>query len=279
MTIYFFTFIHKQDIFKVYSRISRLEEGDRMNKTIKNQLDHRSIRQFKDEVISDDILKTLFNVANRTATSSGMQSYSIIRVTDQDKKRQIAEVCHQDYIKDTPELVIFIVDTYRNGKISEEQGEALSAKKDMDRFFQGFTDGSIAAQNMYVAIESMDMGAVYFGSILNDSTKIIEILELPELTFPIVGMGFGYPNQEPQLKPRMDISLKVFENKYGYQDSYLASIKEYDKEMQTYYDLRNTTKPLDSFSKQVLGQHKNPNSKRVKILNVIRNQGFEFKLD
>lgn len=250
-----------------------------MNKTIENQLDHRSIRQFKDKAISDHILNTLFKVANRTASSVAMQSYSIIRVTDKDKKRQISEVCNQDYVKNTPEFIIFVVDVYRNAKISEEMGEDLSAKKDMDRFFQGFTDGSIAAQNMYVAIESLGMGAVYFGSVLNDPTKIIEILELPELTFPIVGMGFGYPNQEPQLKPRMDVSLKVFENKYEFQDSYLESIKEYDKEMQNYYDLRDTTKPLDSFSKQVVGRLKNPNLKRSKMLNVIRDQGFDLKLD
>lgn len=250
-----------------------------MNKTIDNQLDHRSIRKFKDEVISADILATLFNVANRTASSVAMQSYSIIRITDKDKKKQIAEVCNQDYVKDTPEFVIFVVDVYRNAKISEEMGEDLSAKRDMDRFFQGFTDGSIAAQNMYIAIESLNMGAVYFGSVLNDPAKIIEILELPELTFPIVGMGFGYPNQEPQLKPRMDISLKVFENRYEFQDSYLESIKEYDKEMQKYYDLRDTTKSLDSFSKQVVANLKNPNKKRTKILNVIKDQGFDFKLD
>lgn len=250
-----------------------------MNKTIENQLNHRSIRKFKDVAISNEILNTLFNVANRTASSVAMQSYSIIRVTDKNKRRQISEVCNQDYVKDTPEFVVFVVDAYRNAKISEEMGENLNAKRDMDRFFQGFTDGCIAAQNMFVAIESLDMGAVYFGSILNDSAKIIEILELPELTFPIVGMGFGYPDQDPQLKPRMDTALKVFENKYEFQDSYLESIEEYDKEMQKYYDLRDTSKPLDSFSKQVVGQLKNPNEKRIKILNVVRDQGFDFKLD
>lgn len=250
-----------------------------MNKTIKTQLNHRTIRQFKDVPIASETLDTLFQVANRTASSVAMQSYSIIRVTDLDKKKAIAKVCNQDYVVDTPELLIFVVDAFRNAKISEEMGEDLSAKRDMDRFFQGFTDGVLAAQNMYVAIESLGMGAVYFGSILNDSAKIIEILGLPELTFPIVGMGFGYPNQEPALKPRMDLSLKVFENEYKVLDNYLESIEQYDREMEKYYDLRDTSKPLDSFSKQVVGVLKNPNEKRVKIANVIRDQGFDFKLD
>lgn len=250
-----------------------------LNKTIETQLNHKTIRKFKDTKINEDTLNTLFDVANRTASSIAMQSYSIIRVTDTDKKRQIAEICKQAYVKDAPELLVFIVDVYRNAMILNEMGEDFSSKGDMDRFFQGFTDGCIAAQNMYVAIESLDMGAVYLGSILNDTRKMIEILELPELTFPIVGIGFGYPDQEPALKPRIDLSLKVFENKYTVQDNYLESIKDYDREMEKYYDLRDTSKPLDSFSKQVVGVLKNPNENRVKLLNVVREQGFDFKLD
>lgn len=250
-----------------------------VNKTIENQLNHRTIRKFKDIPVSDKTLDTLFQVANRTASSTCMQSYSIIRVTDPKTKLEISQVCKQDYVKDVPELLIFIVDVYRNAKISEEMGENLEAKRDMDRFFQGFTDGCIAAQNMYTAIESLDMGAVYFGSILNDTSKIIKILKLPNLTFPIVGLGFGYPDQEPALKPRMNISLKVFENKYRQMDNYLESIKDYDEEMQTYYDLRDAHKPLDSFSKQVVGILQNPNEKRSKLLNVIKKQGFDFQLD
>lgn len=249
-----------------------------MNKTIEKQLNHRTIRKFKNIPISESTLNTLFQVANRTASSTCMQSYSIIRVTDFKTKLEIAKVCKQDYVKDVPELLIFIVDVYRNAKISEEMGENLEARKDMDRFFQGFTDGCIAAQNMYTAIESLDMGAVYFGSILNNTSKIIEILEMPELTFPIVGLGFGYPDEEPALKPRMNISLKVFENKYQFIDNYLESIKDYDEEMKTYYDLRNSDKPLDSFSKQVVGILKNPNEKRSKLLNIVKNQGFDFQL-
>lgn len=250
-----------------------------MNKTIENQLNHRSIRKFKNIPIEQKTLETLLEVGNRTASSTCMQSFSMIRITDSKLKYEISKVCKQAYVNELPELIIFIVDVFRNAKISEEMGENLHAKSDMDRFFQGFTDGCLAAQNIYTAIESLEMGAVYFGSILNDTARIIELLELPKLTFPIVGLGFGYPDQEPALKPRMDLSLKVFENKYKVLDNYLESIKDYDEEMQTYYDLRKADKPLDSFSKQVVGILSNPNEKRSKMLNVIKNQGFNFQSD
>lgn len=250
-----------------------------MNNTIERQLNHRSIRKFKDKKIDDSTLETLFEVANHTSSSVAMQSYSIIRITDKDKRKKISEICKQAYVETAPELLIFIVDVFRNAKISEELGEDLPNKNDMDRFMQGFTDGAIACQNMVVAIESLGMGAVYLGSILNDSKAIVEILDLPKLTFPIVGLGFGYPDQDPQLKPRMDTSLKVFENTYKIQENYLESVQEYDKVMETYYDLRDVSKPLDRFSDQVVGILKRESPKRSGLLNIVKEQGFNFRLE
>ena len=55
---------------------------NQINETIKHQLAHRTIREFKDEEIPEEIFQTLIEVARRTATSTGMQASSIIRVTD-----------------------------------------------------------------------------------------------------------------------------------------------------------------------------------------------------
>ena len=249
-----------------------------MNNMINKQLNHRTIREFKDKEIPSEILNTLLDVAQRTATSTGMQLSSIIRVTDPNLKQEISKICNQEYVARAPELLIFIVDAYRNHQIALEQGFDSKTSGDMDRFFQGFTDASLAAQNVVNAAESMDLGTVYLGSILNDPWKIIELLDLPRYTFPVVGMGLGYPNQEPQLKPRMDMELRVFENKYMKLDNYLEAIEDYDKEMQTYYDLREANKPLDKFSLQVVGRIKNIITKRQQIVNAIVDQGFNLNL-
>ncbi len=124
----------------------------------------------------------------------------------------------------------------------------------------------------------MELGAVFLGSILNDAEKIIEILNLPELTLPVVGLGLGYPNQDPQLKPRMEMKLRVFGNNYEKFDNYLEEIKEYDNEMQTYYDLRDANKRVDCFSDQVVSKLKNLIPKRSEMLKIMRKQGFDLNL-
>jgi len=86
------------------------------------------------------------------------------------------------------------------------------------------------------------------------------------------GLGLGYPNQNPQLKPRMEMRLRVFENAYTTFERYLDEIKEYDEEMRVYYDLREPGRPVDSFSNQVVTRLKQQNIKRQEILNIIRKQ-------
>lgn len=249
-----------------------------MNTTIETQLNHKTIRKFKDKQIDGPIVSTLLEVANRTASSTGMQTYSIIRITDQDKKNAISKICGQAYVAEAPELWIFVVDAFRNAKIASEQDCNLESRRDMDRFFQGFTDAILASQNVTVALESLGLGGVYLGSILNDSVEMTRVLNLPEFTFPALGLGFGYPDQEPQLKPRMDLDLKVFENEYKIFDNYMEEIKDYDEVMTTYYDLRNANQRVDSFSKQVIARLEGATENRSGILNTVLRQGFDLCL-
>jgi nitroreductase len=186
------------------------------NEMIKKQLSHRTIREFKPEPLDEKVVETLMEVARRTATSNGMQSTSIIRITDLGIKRQIAEICKQEYILRVPVLFVFVADCYRNMRIAHDKGCFEESAGDMDRFFQAVTDTCIAAQNVVNAAESLDLGALYLGSTLNDAQKLIEVLKLPKLTFPVVGLGIGVPNQNPSLKPRMSNDLKVFENSLKY---------------------------------------------------------------
>lgn len=251
---------------------------DQINDMIRKQLQHRTIREFKNMSISKEAFDMLMKVAQRTATSSGMQAYSIIRITDPAIKKEITKVCKQEYVERAPELLVFIVDQFRNNCIAKEKGASTENATDMDRFFQGFTDACLAAQNVVNAAEAMGLGTVYLGSILNAPTKTCEILNLPKLTFPVVGLGIGYPDQNPQLKPRFENRLRVFENGYNIFQDYLHEIQDYDKEMTTYYDLRDANRRVDSFSDQVVEKLTVSIPGRQDILRAIHQQGFNVDI-
>lgn len=248
------------------------------NETIAQILNHTSIRKWKKKDIEENILNKLYDVAMRTATSNGMQQASIIRVVDKEKRLKIAEICTQKYINEAPEFWIFIADQYRNYQIIEESKTEKNHANDADRFIAAVTDASLMAQNTVNAAESLGLGTVFFGSILNDTKKVIEILELPKYTLPIVGLGIGYPDQKPELKPRMNKKFRIFTDKYENFENYNSALSEHDKEMITYYDLRNPNRPLNKFTEQVVDKFSQQILERKNIINVALEQGFKFDL-
>lgn len=174
-----------------------------MNETIQTQLNHRTIRAFKDQPLTKEEVDLLVEVAQRTASSMYLQAYSIISVTDPELKKELAAVSGQSYVATSGHLFVFVVDQRRNTEIAKALGQEVGVQGSTDRFVSGLTDAVIAAQNVVVAAESLGMGTVYLGSFFNDTAKIVELLNLPKYTYSAIGLAVGWPNQEPQLKPRL----------------------------------------------------------------------------
>lgn len=72
-----------------------------MNETIKTQLNHRSIRQFKPVALAQEEVNLLVDVARHAPTSNFRQAYSIISITDEKLKERIAEIANQPYISNS----------------------------------------------------------------------------------------------------------------------------------------------------------------------------------
>ena len=245
-----------------------------MNPIIQKQLNHRSIRKFKAEKLTAEQISTLVDVARQTSTSSFMQSYSILSVTDPEKKAKVAQIGNQTYISDCGHLFIMLADQNRNQRIAEEQNTDTDILGSFDRFFVAATDATLAAQNMMLAAESMGLGGVFLGSILNQVDQLIEIFDLPEHVVPVLGIAFGYPDQEPTLKPRLPREVMHFENSYPKLENVCASLKEYDAIVHEYYDLRDSNNRVDEFTVQIAKGMIRKHPGRMQLLKFIQSQGF-----
>ena len=226
------------------------------NSTINQQITHRSIRKFKDQTLNAEQLNTLYTVFQHTATSMFMQNATMLHITDEGKRAKIRELCGQKYVGAEGDLFIFVVDLYRNQQIRRQLGKDDGRVHTTDIFFQGLDDTLLAWQNVANAVESMDLGYVPLGTINDHPLKMLEVLDLPKLTFPALGMQVGIPDQEPQLKPRLPLEFTTFENEYP-RDFKVGDLKEYDQVVTTYYDLRDANRRIDSFTKQITGDKLN----------------------
>lgn len=248
-----------------------------MNETIKTQLNHRTIRAFKNQELTDEQKKTLEEVARHTSTSMFLQQFSMIHVTDDEKRAKIREITGQKYVGANGDLFIFVADLYRNSEIRRQLGKDEDALHGTDVFLQAVEDTVLAVQNFVNAAESMGLGAVILGSINNEPKELVKILNLPKMTYPVLGVQVGVPGQEPQLKPRLPLEFISFENEYPH-DFSIENLASYDEVVQTYYDLRDANKRIDSFTNQI-GSAKLDNRKthRSQILEVLHEQGLCWK--
>lgn len=67
-------------------------------------------------------------------------------------------------------------------------------------------------------------------------------------------MQVGMPDQKPQLKPRLPLKFTCFEGSYK-KDFDVKDLKDYDDIVTTYYDLRDSNRRIDSFTKQITGKN------------------------
>lgn len=81
---------------------------------------HHSVRKFKDQPLSEDVVRKLVEAGQSASTSSYLQTYSIIGVEDPEIKAELKEVSGQHYVVDNGYLFVFVLDYYRHSLINED---------------------------------------------------------------------------------------------------------------------------------------------------------------
>lgn len=204
-------------------------------------MNHRSIRKFTNESLTQAQIATIVRAAQMAASSSFMQSYSIIGLTDPALKRELRETTRTPYVEENGHLFIFCADLHRVGVMgSEADKQQMSGMLATAAFYQiAVVDAALAAQNAVLAAESMGLGAVIMGSVNRDIKRLDEMLQLPSHVMPLFGIAVGVPDQEPEIKPRLAMDAVYFENRYASDDEQRTRIAAYDQSIERYYQTRS----------------------------------------
>lgn len=205
-----------------------------MNETIKLIQNHRSIRSYLDKNISEEVLDQILKSAQSMPTSINGQQTSIIVVRDKDKKAKLAHLAgDQKWIEDSSVFLIFVMDFYKTSLAGEKTGMPQVIHESLEGTLAGTTDTGIAMGAAIIAAESLGIGIVPIGGIRKSPEEVIELLELPNYTYPIAGLALGYPSDNSKQKPRMP--FETFKHKEKYNTELLKlSIDKYDTEMESY---------------------------------------------
>lgn len=207
-----------------------------MNETLRIQQSHRSIRSYKPDPVGDEMLARLVAAARQAPTSMNAQEISLVVVRDAEKRARIAELAGgQPWVAQAPVFIAVVIDFHKTDLGVRKAGKMQVIHESMEGFGAAAVDAGIALGAMITAAESLGLGTVPVGGIRRNPQGMIDLLELPPLTFPLVGLCIGHIRDDVPVKPRMDI--RTFRHDEHYDASgYPAAIDAYDRAIMEYWE-------------------------------------------
>ena len=212
-----------------------------MNNTIKELFERKSTRTYQDKEISSEDKELILKAATQAPSAGNMQLYSIIDVTDQKIKDELAILCdNQPFIANAKMVLVFLAD-YSKWYDAFVYANCKPRKLDVGDLQLSTVDAVIACQNAVVAAQSLGIGSCYIGDIIENHDKMVKLLNLDSHVVPACMAVFGYPaeNELKVNKPkRVDLKYTVFENSYH---------KLTDKEIEEMFEERKGLLDLDDY--------------------------------
>ncbi len=190
---------------------------------------HGSVRAHRAEPVPPEAIRTLVRAAQRASTSSNLQVVSVVAVTEPARRAALARICGQEHVGRAPAVLAWCADLRRLDRACELRGYR-QVTDHVENFLMCVLDVGIAAQNAVLAAESLGLGVCYLGSLRNDAQAVIELLELPRLVFPVVGMTVGWPAAAPPVRPRLPTSAVLHWEAYDPAPPD-AALQAYDRAM------------------------------------------------
>lgn len=208
-----------------------------MNSVMQLLKSHRSIRKFKDQVVPDELIHDIVRCGQAAATSSNLQATTVVRIRDAAARKEIARLAgDQAYVATAGAFLMFCADLDRPRRACEMQGGRLVAGM-TEHFIIATVDVALFAQNCAVAAESAGLGICYIGGIRNDPARVSALLDLPDQVYPVFGFCLGYPDQDPEVKPRLPLEVVLKEERYR-DGTDSEGIRQYDEQLRHYYHTR-----------------------------------------
>lgn len=78
------------------------------SEVIARQLDHRSVRSYRPDPVSDGTLTALIAAAQSAPTSGNLQLWSVVAVREDERRARLAELAgEQQFIEDAPLFLVW----------------------------------------------------------------------------------------------------------------------------------------------------------------------------
>jgi nitroreductase len=248
--------------------------------TIRDMLNHRSVRSYLSDPLPDGTLEVLVAAAQSASTSSNLQTWSVVAVTDPERKARFAELAgNQNHIRKAPVFLVWVADLARLELVAQARGIPWEGLDYTEMFLVAAIDATLASQNAALAAEALGLNIVYIGGLRNHPEAVAELIGLPPRSMAVFGMCVGYADttRPTAIKPRLGQDAVLHREQYDLEGQ-TAAIERYNETMERFYAQQNM---------QVNGDWSEHSARRVsgpaalsgrdRLVEALRQLGFALK--
>ena len=240
-------------------------------------VNRKTILKYKKEDIPQEKLESLLFQASRAATMGNMQLYSVVVTRSEEMKEKLSPLhFNQPMVKGAPVVLTFCADFNRFTQWCEQRG-ADPGYNNFLSFVNASIDTLLYVQAFCTLAEQEGLGTCYLGTTLYNPQGIIDLLNLPRLTFPVATITLGVPDEDPDQTDRLPHLAYLHNETYR---KYTANeidiiyyFKEQMEENQNFVKINNKENLAQVFT-DCRYTRKDNEAISAGMLEALKNQGF-----
>jgi FMN reductase [NAD(P)H] len=244
---------------------------------MKNLSTRRTIRQYSEREVTEELLNRLMAEAARTQTMGNLQLYSVVVTRSPEMKEKLAPAhFNQPMVKSAPVVLTICADFRRTTRWCEER----QARPGYDNFLSyqnAAIDALLYTQTLCNLMDEEGLGYCYLGTTVYMPQMIIDTLQLPKLVMPVATLTVGWPAEEGKMSDRLP--LQSFVHQETYHDYRREDIDKYYSEKEQLEENRefcriNNKETLAQIFTDIRYTKKDNEAMSAGLLEALKHQGF-----
>jgi nitroreductase len=152
-------------------------------------LGRRSIRSYKEEPVSKDLILNLIKAAETAPSAGNLRARKYIVVTNTQLRKALAVAAYgQSQVETAPLLVVICADVLRSSRRYGDRGSLYSIQ-----------DAAAATMCMLLVAYDLGLGACWNGAF--DDQIVRDALNLAKGVLPVAILSIGWPAERPLAPP------------------------------------------------------------------------------
>ena len=244
---------------------------------MKNLMTRRTIRQYSEKEVSDELLNRLMTEASRTQTMGNLQLYSVVVTRSEEMKAKLAPAhFNQPMVMQAP-VVLTICADFNRTSVWARNRKAVPGYDNFLSYQNAAIDALLYTQTLCNLMDEEGLGYCYLGTTVYMPQMIIDALQLPRLVMPVATLTVGWPAEEPPQSDRLP--LESFVHQETYRDYTRQDINTYYKYKESLAENRhfcdiNHKETLAQIFTDIRYTKKDNEAMSAGLLEALRHQGF-----